>query len=66
MTQSSRRRSNTFALKFVLRTDILHNYVDLILSMVHQPNIIVSDMANMVVHMETKAKETRLGHLMEW
>ena len=38
-----------YALKFVLRTESPRDYVDLILSMAHQPNIIVSDMANMVV-----------------
>lgn len=38
-----------YALKFVLRPESPRDYVDLILSMAHQPNIIVSDMANMVV-----------------
>jgi len=38
-----------YALKFVLRAESPRDYVDLILSMEHQPNIIISDMANMVV-----------------
>ena len=38
-----------YALKFVLRTESPRDYIDLILSMAHQPNIVVSDMANMLV-----------------
>ena len=38
-----------YALKFVLRAESPRDYIDLILSMAHQPNIVVSDMANMLV-----------------
>ena len=36
-------------MKFVLRAESPRDYIDLILSMAHQPNIVVSDMANMLV-----------------
>ena len=45
-----------YALKFVLRAESPRGYVDLILSMAHQPNIIVSDMANMLVAHGNKRK----------
>ena len=38
-----------YALKFVLRAESPRDYIDLILSMAHQPNIVVSDMVNMLV-----------------
>ena len=38
-----------YALKFVLRAESPRDYIDLILSMAHQPNIVVSDMGNMLV-----------------
>jgi len=38
-----------YALKFVLRAESPRDYIDLILSMEHQPNIMVSDMANILV-----------------
>ena len=48
------------ALKFVLRAENPRDYVDLILSMAHQPNIIVSDMANMVVAHGNKRERNML------
>ena len=36
-----------YALKFVLRTEGPRDYVDLLLSMRHQPNIFIVDMAHM-------------------
>ena len=50
-------RGVIYALKFVLRAKSLRDYVDLILSMAHQPNIIVSDMANMLVAHGNKRKK---------
>ena len=50
-------RGVIYALKFVLRAKSLRDYVDLILSMAHQPNIIVSDMANMLVARGNKRKK---------
>lgn len=38
-----------YTLKFVLRAESPRDYIDQILSMAHQPNIIISDMANMLV-----------------
>lgn len=38
-----------YTLKFVLGAESPRDYIDLILSMAHQPNIVVSDMANMLV-----------------
>ena len=38
-----------YALKFVLRAESPRDYVDLLLSMKHQPNVTVSDMANILV-----------------
>ena len=37
-----------YALKFVLRAESPRDYVDLLLSMKHQPNVTVIDMANML------------------
>ena len=37
-----------YALKFVLRAESPRDYVDILLSMQHQPNIVIVDMANMV------------------
>ena len=49
-------RGVIYALKFVLRAESPRDYIDLILSMAHQPNIIVSDMANMLVAHGNKRK----------
>ncbi|MES9880904.1 MAG: hypothetical protein ABW185_08490 [Sedimenticola sp.] len=38
-----------YCVKFVLRAEGPRDYIDLLLSMKHQPNIVVSDMANMLV-----------------
>ena len=38
-----------YALKFVLLAESPCDYVDLILSMKHQPNIVINDIANLVV-----------------
>ena len=46
-----------YTLKFVLRAESPRDYVDLILSMAHQPNIIISDMANMLVAHGNKRKK---------
>ena len=46
-----------YALKFVLRAESPRDYVDLILPMAHQPNIIISDMANMLVAHGNKRKK---------
>ena len=45
-----------YALTFVLRAESPRDYIDLILSMAHQPNIIMSDMANMLVAHGNKRK----------
>ena len=37
-----------YAVKFVLHAESPRDYVDIILSMKHQPNIVVVDMANLV------------------
>lgn len=47
-----------YALKFVLRAESPRDYIDIILSMEHQPNIVVSDMANMLVaHSKIRSKD---------
>ena len=37
-----------YALKFVIRSECPRDYVDILLSMKHQPNIIIVDVANLV------------------
>ena len=37
-----------YAVKFVLRTEGPRDYIDLLLSMRHQPNVVIVDMAHMV------------------
>ena len=37
-----------YALKFVLRAEGPRDYVDILLSMKHQPNVVIIDMAHMV------------------
>ena len=46
-----------YTLKFVLRAESPRDYVDLLLSMAHQPNIIINDMANMLVAHGNKRKK---------
>ena len=49
------------ALKFVLCAESPRNYIDLILSMAHQPNIVVSDTANMLVAHGQKRNRDMFG-----
>ncbi len=45
-----------YALKFVLRSESPRDFVDILLSMKHQPNIVIVDMAHMVVAHGNKRK----------
>ena len=46
-----------YALKFVLRAESPRDYIDLMESMKHQPNVVVSDMANMLVSHGNKRRK---------
>ena len=46
-----------YALKFVLRSESPRDYVDILMSMKHQPNITILDVANMVAAHGNNRKE---------
>ena len=46
-----------YSLKFVLRAESPRDYIDILLSMAHKPNIVIIDMANMLVaHSKNRTK----------
>ena len=49
-----------YGLKFVLRAESPRDYIDILLSMKHQPTICIIDMAHMVVAHGNKRKQNML------